>query len=1017
MFQILTRAEESKYVKAILGILLSAAFIAQGTAAPVPLQISNATAPAGGWAQIAIYAATPTAITSGHLVLNLDSTAFGNHATVGLFGANGDAAGLATVTWPLIDIQFSSPTGGIGELAGLPVIVVSLPVLASAAGRKVVVTATSPDSSVTVASGSVIVQGTVSVQNIPAGMGVVPAGTRVPVYGSGFTSSTTVTIDGAEISSTEFVSPAEIDVAIGGATELVGKQARITESGVEFDYFCFEPNAPLNFPENTTFGSAVANVQPLFPLLATSGLYAPGDNGGVLEVQNPNATAASVTVALTSNFSELISQETLTIPPGSWAIFDGAYEGNFQMNSNVPVRSVAMQFCGNGPGAVLPVCLSTPLVEDFSTSTAPMLSPSSLAFTWQAGSSASTVTREIWFTGATRALTASVTSGSAWLSVDQPQVVMPPFDVHVNASQLEPGTYQGTIQVSEIFGPPLILPVSLTVSSAPGPMISATPSTFNFSVPSYSSAPYTQAIQITSSGGQVPFSVGVPQNSWVQVSPTSGTTPATLNVTWNPASAFGPNFELSYPGSLVINGPANTITMQPSLNITGLQAFPIFAGETGLGLNGLVFSAQMGSASQMQTISVLPAGPVTATSDQPWLSVAVPALPANQNPAVVATANPAGLSPGVYNGNVTISEPGIASINVPVTLGVWSTPPALSIMPTSMTFVQTLGETGPGAQFAEVTSGGVPVPLTIQLGASWLGVTDANQAPTPAALSVYVIGHGATALGQYLGSFTVESNGSSVYVTVTYLIEPGPAVQPVISQVVNAASELPGAVSPGEIVSVLGYAVGSSATGSLRLTSSGTVATMLNGLQVTFDGQPAPLIYTSGIQTNLIVPYEIAGKTSTVMQVTYTTATGSFPAAAWVLPVVASAPGVFTVSMTGIGQGAIVNDDGSINSAANPAVRGSLVSIYATGEGQTGPPGVTGSVTQSDSTTPSLPVTVMIGGVQAPVQYAGEAPGEVAGLLQVNAMVPTAVVPGSGVPIMVSVGGVSSQKNVTIAVK
>jgi uncharacterized protein (TIGR03437 family) len=192
---------------------------------------------------------------------------------------------------------------------------------------------------------------------------------------------------------------------------------------------------------------------------------------------------------------------------------------------------------------------------------------------------------------------------------------------------------------------------------------------------------------------------------------------------------------------------------------------------------------------------------------------------------------------------------------------------------------------------------------------------------------------------------------------------------------------------------------------------------MLNGLQVTFDGQPAPLIYTSGIQTNLIVPYEIAGKTSTVMQVTYTTATGSFPAAAWVLPVVASAPGVFTVSMTGIGQGAIVNDDGSINSAANPAVRGSLVSIYATGEGQTGPPGVTGSVTQSDSTTPSLPVTVMIGGVQAPVQYAGEAPGEVAGLLQVNAMVPTAVVPGSGVPIMVSVGGVSSQKNVTIAVK
>jgi uncharacterized protein (TIGR03437 family) len=316
-----------------------------------------------------------------------------------------------------------------------------------------------------------------------------------------------------------------------------------------------------------------------------------------------------------------------------------------------------------------------------------------------------------------------------------------------------------------------------------------------------------------------------------------------------------------------------------------------------------------------------------------------------------------------------------------------------------------------------VTSGGVPVPLTILTGASWLGVTDANQAPTPVALSVYVIGQGATALGQYLGSFTVESNGSSVYVPVTYLIEPGPAVQPVISQVLNAASELPGPVSPGEIVSILGYAVGSSATGSLQLTSSGTVATMLNRLQVTFDGQPAPLIYTSGTQTNLIVPYEIAGKTSTVMQVRYVTATGSMQTAGWALPVVPSAPGVFTVSMTGIGQGAIVNDDGSVNIAGNPAARGSLVSIYATGEGQTAPPGVTGSVTQSDSTTPSLPVTVMIGGVQAPVQYAGEAPGEVAGLLQVNAILPAAVAPGPGVPVTVIVGGVSSQKNVTIAVK
>ena len=102
----------------------------------------------------------------------------------GLFGANGDAQGLATVSWPQIDVQFSSASGGIGQLAGLPAIVISVPVLASAAGRTVTVSATSPDSSVSVASGSVTVEGTLSVREIPAGMGTVPAGTVVPVYGA-----------------------------------------------------------------------------------------------------------------------------------------------------------------------------------------------------------------------------------------------------------------------------------------------------------------------------------------------------------------------------------------------------------------------------------------------------------------------------------------------------------------------------------------------------------------------------------------------------------------------------------------------------------------------------------------------------------------------------------------------------------------------------------------------------------------------------------------------------------------
>jgi uncharacterized protein (TIGR03437 family) len=152
------------------------------------------------------------------------------------------------------------------------------------------------------------------------------------------------------------------------------------------------------------------------------------------------------------------------------------------------------------------------------------------------------------------------------------------------------------------------------------------------------------------------------------------------------------------------------------------------------------------------------------------------------------------------------------------------------------------------------------------------------------------------------------------------------------------------------------------------------------------------------------------------MQVVYEAAAGTLQTAAWVLPVAGSAPGVFTLDATGTGQAAVLNQDGSVNSATNPAARGSAISIYATGEGQTSPAGVTGSVTQSNTKTPLLPVTAKIGGIDATVQYVGPAPGEVAGLLQVNAVIPQGASPGLAEPVTVSVGGIVSQAGVTIAV-
>jgi uncharacterized protein (TIGR03437 family) len=874
----------------------------------------------------------------------------------------------------------------------------------------------------------VTVQGTLAVEKIPAGMGTVAAGTVVPVSGTGFTAATTVTIDGVEIASTRFVSAEEIDVTIGGAAELAGKLARVTDSGTEFDYFCFQPNDPVNFPETTQFGSAVATVQPLFPLFASTGFTGGTggyeDDGYVIEVENPNPAAATVSVAIYGVCCgplPAVSPDTLSIPAGSWAIFDGRYNTEFLVNSNLPVRVVAMNFCGPFYPVALPVCLLPASLYDVNTFLGPLaITPAPLAFSWQTGTS-TPAARTVSLSGSLTEdaiTTASVASGQAWLSVTPLGGQGSTLSVSVNPAQLAVGTYRGSIAVNQSYAPPATLPVSLTVSAASVPMISANPATLSFTAPAFNAAPSSQTIQVTSDSGPSAFSVTLQPGTWLQVSPMSGTTPATLVVTWNPAVTSQIYYEQrSTPGSILISAPGNAITIPAAFNVTGVQTFQTYLGASGMGPNGLVFSAQAGSSSQTQTIDVDPAGAISATADQPWMSVAAPTTGANPNQTVVVTVNPAGLAAGVYNGTVTIAEPGLASIAVPVTLGVWSSAPPLTVTPGSFSFVQAVGEPSPQFQFAVADSAGVPVPLTILNGTSWLDVVDQYSAPTPVALEVAVIGRIPELPGQYAGSFTVQSPGGAAYVPVTLLVEPGPVAPLTLSQAVNAASGIAGGVSPGEILSIRGYGAGAAAVSGLTLNASGMVASSLNGLQVTFDGKAAPLIYTSANQTNLIVPYEVGGNTATVMQVVYAAAAGTLQTAAWALPVVGSAPGVFTLDATGTGQAAAVNQDGTVNSATNPAVRGSVISLYATGEGQTSPAGVTGSVTQSNTKTPLLPVTANIGGIEATVQYAGSAPDEVAGLLQVNAVVPLGAGPGSAAPVTLSVGGIASQAGVTIAVK
>lgn len=237
-----------------------------------------------------------------------------------------------------------------------------------------------------------------------------------------------------------------------------------------------------------------------------------------------------------------------------------------------------------------------------------------------------------------------------------------------------------------------------------------------------------------------------------------------------------------------------------------------------------------------------------------------------------------------------------------------------------------------------------------------------------------------------------------------------PSFQP--ASVVNAASFLSGPVAPGEIVTVFGSGFGPGPLTTLRLTA-GLVNTTLGGTRVLFDGVPAPLIYTVENQLSAVVPYAVAGKSSTQVQVEYR-GTRSAPVTLQVAP---DSPGIFALDSSGKGPGAILNQDSSVNSPANPAHIGSVVSIFATGEGQTSPAGVDGKPGSDPVPHPILSVIVTIGGQTVTPTYAGGAPGNVAGLMQVNVQIPSGIQTGSAVPVVVQLGNTSSQAGVTIAVR
>jgi uncharacterized protein (TIGR03437 family) len=660
-----------------------------------------------------------------------------------------------------------------------------------------------------------------------------------------------------------------------------------------------------------------------------------------------------------------------------------------------------------------------------------ILKPGSLSFNYQIGRIPPAIqTVDLTSTGVPVNFTAQVSqaSGGNWLSISTTSGVTPAtLSVSANPAGMTAGTYQGSVTFTPVGGGNgQTLQVTFNVSNTA--LLNLSRGTLSFDFVLGSTALKTADLGLTSTGDALNFTVTWTTTSgganWLAVTPPSGATPSNLTIIANPSGLPVGTFN----GSITATATgANSQTIPVTVTVTSGITISTSPAE-------LAFSqTQGGAAPDPKTVSLTSTGgsvAFTATASTAfagnWLSVTPTS--GNTNATLNVSVNGAGLSPGIYNGIVTIVS--TAASNSPQSVRVTFTvgqPQTIAVSPGSLSFDYQIGSAAPAAKKLTLTSTGGSLNFSATAatgsGGSWLGVAPVSGATGASGqgneLNVTVSPASLNA-GAYTGTITISSTSASnspqtVNVTLTVTVAPLPT--PVIASVANAASYVRGGVCAGEIVYFEGTNIGPPTLTTLRVTG-GRVDTLLAGTRVLFDGVASPLIYVSSTKTSAVVPYGVGGRVSTRVQVEYQGVRSD----AIEFRVVDSQPGIFTIDASGRGPGAILNQNFSLNSNANPASRGAYVMIYATGEGLVTPAVADGSVSPGAEPFPRplLPVTVTIGGKQAQqVAYAGAAPGFVAGVLQLNVRVPDdLVVSGvTVVPVVVTVGVASSQPNVTLAVQ
>ena len=628
-------------------------------------------------------------------------------------------------------------------------------------------------------------------------------------------------------------------------------------------------------------------------------------------------------------------------------------------------------------------------------------------------------------------LTISPTSGTA--SFGQPATVTGEVNLDALTSA---GLFQAVITVADTAtGVSVEVPVT-AVLSAPGGRLSLNQTAFLFQSVSFGAPTSSQTLTISNEGdGTLNWSLsGLP--SWLTASAQSGTATAgalgaSVTLTADPSS-FGSGINTAL---LTVSAPG--ASNNPQVVAVVLLTVPGATPATAeVSPNALVFVAEQGQpVPPNQTVAVGNVGGGTlsfnfaATITSPpggnWLTLTGQSGAAPGQVTVLA--NPSGLSPGLYRATLTGTFGVGALQEVEVVLFVVEQGTTLRALARGLPGAAQCGPTR--LELLATTIGnGLSLPVSFPRVLTALvvdncgsGVDNATLVATVEGLNIPLRSLGT---GFYSGTWTPQSAAASVTLTfdalhptfakvqrsftVTTAAAPGDVSLPTlfadgVVEGAGFASLRP--LAPGGIISLFGARF----AGENNFASQLPLERELAGVSVRIGGQDAPLFFVGPGQINAQVPFEV----STGDSVPGAISAGGLLTAPQNYLIAPAQPGIFIAGE----NAAILDASFQLVTAQNPVRAGDTIQIFATGLGDTDPEVGSGEPAPPFSTVRN-PVTVTIGEIDAPVVFQGLAPGFV-GLYQVNAVVPSGVVPGDAVSLVLTQNGIVANPDqpVTIPVQ